>query len=512
MTTTANELSMRRRAVVAVTLLAVLTVGLAMLTMTRESQAAVEGTPWPNKQPEGQSSAWVDPATAGHPWGEAVSGILTFRGNPTRNYYGQGPVPTNPVVRWSYPESPMCSESSVEQGDHSGTFNWCGSGWTGQPSVFERDGRTWVVFGAYDKAVHFLDADTGEQIIPSFPTGDIIKGSVTVDPDGFPLVYSGSRDNYFHILAIDGDEPRELWSFDANSVDGLWNDDWDGSALVIDDYLFEGGENSLWFIWKLNRSFDDEGLVTVDPTLVFMAPGWDEELLEAVGDENVSIENSVAISGDVIYFGNSGGLIQGWDISGVKHGRDPERVFRFWAGDDTDASVVIDEEGFLYVVSEVKRHTERSAEIGQILKLDPRQNDDPIVWSLADPDNKGIWATPAIYRDLLIVPTDGGRIMAVDRNTGTLRWEFFMRGPTWQSPVVVDDVLIQGDCRGGVLSGFDLTDTTTAPPKLWSVPLGGCVESTPAVWDGQIFVGTRGGHFFAIGENRGTGIMAPGGN
>ena len=82
----------------------------------------------------------------------------------------------------------MCG-SSIDQ---SGEKTWCGTGWTGQPAVFERQGKTWVVFGAYDYAVHFLDAATGRELLPSFRTGDIIKGSVTVDPDGFPLVYTGS--------------------------------------------------------------------------------------------------------------------------------------------------------------------------------------------------------------------------------------------------------------------------------------------------------------------------------
>ena len=35
--------------------------------------------------------------------------------------------------------------------------------------------------------------------------------------------------------------------------------------------------------------------------------------------------------------------------------------------------------------------------------------------------------------------------------------------------------------------------------ELWRVELGGCIESTPAVWKGQIFVGTRAGGFYAIG-------------
>ena len=60
----------------------------------------------------------------------------------------------------------------------------------------------------------------------------------------------------------------------------MWNDDWDGSALIIDDYLFEGGENSQFHIVKLNRGYDADGKVTVDPQLVFNAPGWDDQLLK----------------------------------------------------------------------------------------------------------------------------------------------------------------------------------------------------------------------------------------
>jgi hypothetical protein len=39
-------------------------------------------------------------------------------------------------------------------------------------------------------------------------------------------------------------------------------------------------------------------------------------------------------------------------------------------------------------------------------------------------------------------------------------------------------------------------DTAQPEPKeIWSVHLSeGCVESTPAVWNGRIYVGTRGGY------------------
>lgn len=446
---------------------------------------------------------WVDPASSGQPWSSEVVGQLTFRGNPTRSYYGLGPVPNDPEILWRYPASGgMCGQSSV--GGQAKT--WCGTGWTGQPAVWIEDGRTWVAFGAYDKQVHFLDAADGSDIIGAFDIGDIVKGSVTRDPDGYPLLYSGSRAN-FHVIAMDrpSGQAESLWSMTAKDVSPTkWNDDWDGSPLVVDDFLFEGGENSQIHIVKLNRGYAPDGTVTVAPELVFNAPGWDEELTSALSGSgsrvnDVSIENSVAISGNTLYFSNSGGLVQGWDISGLKDGATPERTFRFWTGDDTDASIVIDADGFLYVAQEVERGSSsaRNAEVGQLVKLDPTEPEDPIVWSVADP--RGMWATPALHGGVVIAPTDGGRIIGVDQVTGEVLWEKKLPGPTWSSPVVVDDVWVQGDCNG-VLHGFDLSDPRIEPPELWSIQLEGCVESTPTVFQGRIFVGARGGAFYAIGD------------
>ena len=76
-----------------------------------------------------------------------------------------------------------------------------------------------------------------------------------------------------------------------------------------------------------------------------------------------------------------------------------------------------------------------------------------------------------------------------------------MPGPTWSSPVVVDDVLIQGDCLGD-LHAYDVSDERRRPPELWRVALGGCIEATPAVWKGRIYVGTRAGAMYAIGNKR----------
>ena len=65
--------------------------------------------------------------------------------------------------------------------------------------------------------------------------------------------------------------------------------------------------------------------------------------------------------------------------------------------------------------------------------------------------------------------------------------------------MVVDDVLIQGDCSGR-LRAYDVHDTTVEPEELWRVELGGCIESTPAVWNGWIYIGTRAGAVYGIAD------------
>ena len=457
-----------------------------------------------------QPLVWIDPMSSSLPWQElgAVDGLLTFRGNPTRSYHGRGPVPAVPVVDWTFDIG--CSISSVG----AEARQWCGTGWTGQPLIFPAPGAElatrpesmgwWLAVGGYNRAINFLQPQTGEQVYPPFFTGDIIKGTATADPDGFPLLYTGSRDNALHVVALDRPEPVELWQL-SSEIGGrtLWNDDWDGSPMVINDLLIVGGENSRFYVVKLNREYGPDGLVTIDPAVIASVAGWDQQLLNDLGDVQVSIENSVAISGSIAYFANSGGLVQGWDLAPLHEGDPPERVFRFWTGDDTDATVVVDENGQLYVGSEYERGSGRANDLGQIFRLDPTSPDDPLVWSLQANRgiDTGIWATPALYRDLVLVATDDGRVLGIERDSGEIRWTLRLDPPLWSSPVVVDDTLIQADCSGQ-LHAFDLTNTSKAPRRLWTLPLEGCIESTPAVWDGHIYVGTRAGTFFGIGDAR----------
>lgn len=447
---------------------------------------------------------YVGPEAVGQPWGE--NGLRQFRGNTTHTYYGAGKVPLDPQVQWRFPDEAMCSQSSV--GGKAKT--WCGSGWTGQPAVWERpDGVTEIIVGTYDRAVHFIDAETGERTRPDFMTGDIIKGSVTIDPDGYPLLYFGSRDNKLRVLALDREVPTELWALDANVVPIVWNNDWDGNPSIVNDVLFEGGENSWFFAVKLNRQYVG-GEVSVDPKILAKVPGYTDELIERTG-RNVSIENSVAVFDDRVYFGNSGGRLVGLDITDLDDGEAPI-VFDLWLGEDIDASIVVDEEGMLYVGVEYEYDRARGREVGQLVKInpyvavdDPFTSTAPIVWSVDVPaassdDDGGIWASPALHGDYIYAATHPGELLVVDRMSGEVVARDNLGWHAWSSPVVVDETLVVGTCSGE-LRTYDLKNPAApAPRSSTRLSSGGCIESTPNVYNGRIVVGSRDGFIYGFGD------------
>ena len=88
------------------------------------------------------------------------------------------------------------------------------------------------------------------------------------------------------------------------------------------------------------------------------------------------------------------------------------------------------------------------------------------------------------------------QLLAIDAASGDVLWRDEIGFHAWSSPVIVHDTLLVAvDCdRGGALRTYDISDPGT-PERLWDAPLeSGCIESTPAVWDGAIYVGSRDGY------------------
>ena len=127
------------------------------------------------------------------------------------------------------------------------------------------------------------------------------------------------------------------------------------------DTFLVGGENGIVYLVEMNTSFDPIAMsIGVAPRVVryrFRDP--------ARPRDREGIENSLAVHRDLAFFADNGGTLQALDLRTFR----PAWVFE--AGDDTDASIVVDEEGgapFLYTGSEVDGQGEMG--LARLRKLD----------------------------------------------------------------------------------------------------------------------------------------------
>ena len=395
----------------------------------------------------------------------------------------------------------MCSLSTDETGRHT----WCGIGWTGQPNVIpRRAGDVELRFGAYDRGYHFLDAATGTPLRPTLMTGDLAKGSATSDPDGYPLYYAGSRDNKLRVVALDRARPKVLWQVDADTSvpEVVWNNDWDGAPLVVGDYLLEGGENSWFYVIKLNRGYDRDGKVRcARRSCCACRAGTTAAASTTTTGRSRSRTPSRSTGVSPTSRTRPGSCRAGTSRGVLKGGR--QRDASFVSGPATTPTPPSSSTpGFLYVAASSSSSTALPA---------PRPADEARSSPARQParlvgaaPGRGRGARAARGRLPLSIAawctsrrTPAG-CSASTAVSGTVRWTVRLPGPTWGSPVVVDGVLIEGDCRAPCTRSTCL-DHGRQPRELWTIRLGGCIESTPAVWKGRIYVGTRGGAMYALG-------------
>jgi outer membrane protein assembly factor BamB len=127
-----------------------------------------------------------------------------------------------------------------------------------------------------------------------------------------------------------------------------------------------------------------------------------------------------------------------------------------------------------------------------------------LVWQFAA--GSPVHSSPAVARGLVIAATLGGRIFAVSEASGALRWSI-QTGPTlpkniapageWDfyvsSPVVVDQTILIGAGDGNVYA-LDLT----SGKERWRMKTGGRVRATPSVTDGVAVVGSWDGRVYAM--------------
>ena len=126
------------------------------------------------------------------------------------------------------------------------------------------------------------------------------------------------------------------------------------------------------------------------------------------------------------------------------------------------------------------------------------------------------WSSPALGHGLVFATfvgdarcspiPDGGEIVALDAQTGKVRWRRAI-DKSESSPVVAHGTVYFGDTNGRVYA----LDAATGAER-WSYDTGAPVKASPSLGDGRLFVGNYAGTFYALDAATGKLLWQSGGH
>ena len=475
----------------------------------------------------------------------AVKGITTFGGNNYRSgfAYGTARITMQTIETvWSY-----------AVGSANG---FSGAAWTGQPLIVTWEGQTLKTLGvrdefkmqdtlnevilcAADGNIYFYELETGNRTRDSIAIGAPMFGTPTLDPRGIPMLYIGrgntteanSNKSAAYAVNLCSNKFETIVSgkdYTARRAD--WSA-FDSSPLIIDDTLIWPSENGVLYLIELNTSYDAEtGSLSINPgdKIKYRYSGSDYSAVMQAGKRAYGFESSAAAFRNYLYLTDNGGFLQCIDLNTLK--------LRFVTdvGGDSDATPVLEENGadgtvYVYTVSQTDAQ-DASLQNGYgysyVRKIDAKTG--AIIWEqkeyvqILDPITGknmkgGGKATPHIGHgtigDLLICSfygmtvqttdadgnqtfTFGGKIVAYDRNTGSVRWTITQTGNAdyVSSPLVVynargDAYLIACDRSGGIRL-YDAANP--GQNSLSGLTLGERIDATPVAYGNYVVVATTG--------------------
>lgn len=470
-----------------------------------------------------------------------VPGVLTFRGDHHRSApaYGSADVQQRKLeIAWTQEIGEVRGEDSY----------WPGAGWTGQPLLvnwpeatrqamgfdaeFADKDLVEVIYPVFEGRIYRLDLATGKQTKVPIEAGCGFKGTGSIDPRGYPLLYAGqglhdmddnpdTADCPFRYRIFDLIKNEEVSGWTGDDDPARPRKDWgafDSSALVnaASDTLIEPGENGLVYKAKLNASFDPAArTVSVDPVLTKLE-------YKTPNSDTFGIESSAVAYRNLMFASDNDGNLICWDATTMRI---------IWArdvGDDSDASMVLEETDdgvFLYHGNTLdKRGQGEGAELDtNIRKINALTGE--VVWQYdvptvaSYPNNGGVFSTPVLGQgeiaDLVIfniakttepalcvfarcLGDFGGDMIALDRQTGTVAWTRHLDRYTWSSPVVFQGT--DGHSYGIIADSggtMHLFDPNTGEDYS-TISLGRNVEASPAIYNDMIVVASYDKKIFGI--------------
>lgn len=440
----------------------------------------------------------------------SLEGVTCFRGNNMRDSASYGDVIVNEGklnILWT---------KSIGAID-----GWTGVGWNGQPAIVkwnkdvikdmnlnkekkDKYDLKEVIYATLDGNVYFLDLEDGKETRNKLNIGAPIKGSLTVDPRGIPLLYVGQGidtangsyvDFAYRIFNLTNFEKL----YEIKGKDNFARRDWgafDSTSLIdaYNDYLFVCGENGVFYSGLLNTKYEN-GEVTISPKI-------DKYRYDVPGKEKKGIENSITIYNNYGYFADNDGMLQCLNLKTLSP------VWIKDISDDTDSTVVLEKEKEslnLYTACEVDHQGVNG--YSYVRKIDGTNGS--VLWenkykcAYDDNVNGGALATPIMGKkdisNLVIfniarTPSyNTGILVALDKSTGKEVWNLKLDSYCWSSPVVLytkqgKSYVVQCDSVGTAM----LIEGNTGK-VLDKINLGSNVEGSPAAFGNTLVVGTRGG-------------------
>ena len=444
----------------------------------------------------------------------------TFLGNWERNYYGQN-APASLNIIWKH----YLGKGTTIISRSLGSREWEGAGWTGQPLMVREGKDTFLIQGAYDHHLKKINATNGE-LVWQYKFNDVVKGTGTIwdnsadkDIEHKWIILQGSRlgthhyfdaDKIFSYRAISYIKGTELWRHNSKMTQS-YSRDVDASALIWRDTAYIGLENSYFTLFN-----PDPDAASTDGSYHYPLI-YDQHILYDAQDVkdhkfNVVTEASPCKIGRMIYISSGSGHIWGYDMDRN------ELTWDFYIGSDMDGSPVVTSDSCLIVTIE-KQYIEGQ---GGMLKVDPsKKPEDAVVWFLpVENDDKTSWEGGVIGSAGISDAYNNAKLaacMAIDGHLYVVRHDVlsgklvtgfdgktmmpvpklifsYKIGASISTPVFDEDRLLACGYEGIYL--FSYLDEEFS--LLDSKPF--VVESTPFFYNERIYIASRNGNLYCLGN------------
>lgn len=490
----------------------------------------------------------------------ALEGIITYRGNNYRD-----------ASSWGTADIKSGTLTLLDIDKTTGAIgNWGGSGCTGQPLIVtwpdktrqnmttiydefrNKPGFTEVIIASLDGNIYFMELSTGKKTRDPIKIGSPTKGTPSLDPRGYPIIYVGQglnpegsstacNDMYVRVYSLINGEL--LYKFGAATRDPVAYRNWqayDASPLIdaATDTLIQPGENGVLYTVKLNTVYnEDAGTLSMNPDPIVKYAYTSTRNKSAYGGKGIwGMENSPAAWRNYLFFTDNIGMLQCVDLNTMK------LVYANDLENDSDVSMVLEEDVanqklYLYTGSEYDDTVvdatsttgtcyarKADALTGEILWSTPFKVHTAINGSV----DGGILASPIlgregttaegliIYTVSSVIKDDGSRtalVAGLDKHTGKIVWQVDMENSGWTPSSPVPVYTPDGQCyivqclfRGTIKlikvngSTAEVSDSINVSAELGTEEPN-TFEATPVVFGNTIVVGSRSAHFFFLTIN-----------